>query len=326
MNHFNQCFRFILNFSIAVGFVCFFLTLPAYPSPAPNIQMTAGDFFKLGVEKMLDSNYRLAVKDFTEAIQLRSHFTAAYSNRCLANLQLGDYQNAIADCDRAIEFAPNNAEPYLNRGLARYRLGHYQAAIADNDRAIALQPNNFKAYYNRGVASAMLGNYQQAISDYNLALTQIPQTSNLLLAEIYNERGLAHFQLLNLQTALLDFSTALRLDPNNYRAYYNRGCVCGRSGDNKSAIADFTASLKLQPNNASAHFNRGVAYDLLGYKQAAITDLQKAADNFAFHQETAAHRKTLDFLQNIRRQLPFLSEIALVAKKSLFTLCTPSII
>ncbi|KYC35931.1 hypothetical protein WA1_48860 [Scytonema hofmannii PCC 7110] len=308
----NRCFRFMLNFSIVVAFACLYFTLPAYPSSTPDTQMTAGDFFKLGVEKMLNSDYILAVKDFTEAIQLKSNFTAAYSNRCLAYLQLEDYQNAVADCNRVINFAPNNVDAYLNRGLAHYRLGDYQAAIADNNQVTALKPHNFKAYYNRGVANAMLGNYQQAISDYNLALTQIPQISNQLLADIYNDRGLAHFQLLNLQTALLDFSTALRIDPNNYRAYYNRGCVCGRSGDNRSAIADFTASLKLHPNNAHAHFNRGVAYHLLGYKQAAITDLQKAADNFAFHKETAAYEKTLDFLENIRRQLPFLSEIALL--------------
>ncbi|MHC5830552.1 MAG: tetratricopeptide repeat protein, partial [Nostoc sp.] len=112
---------------------------------------------------------------------------------------------------------------------------------------IALKPNDFRAYYNRGIARGMLGNHQQAISDYNLALTNISQSSSLLKADVYNDRGLAHFELLDLKAAMLDFSEAIRLNPNNYRAYYNRGCACGRSGDRSCAVRDFTESLKLNP-------------------------------------------------------------------------------
>jgi tetratricopeptide (TPR) repeat protein len=175
-----------------------------------------------------------------------------------------------------INFAPNNAEAYLNRGLAHYRLGDYRAAIADNNQAIRLKHYDFRAYYNRGVASAGVGNYSDAITDYNRALSAIPQHLLPLLADIYNNRGLARFELADIEAAMLDFKMAIRLNANDYRAYFNRGCACTRSGDDLGAVRDFTESLRLNPSNGQAYFNRGIAFYRLGYEQAAIWDLQKA--------------------------------------------------
>lgn len=111
---------------------------------------------------------------------------------------------------------------------------------------------------------------------------------------------------------MLDFSKAIRLNSNDYRAYYNRGCACGFIGDNFCAIRDFTDSLKLHPTNAQAYLNRGIAYHQLGYEQTAIADLQKAVKYFASIGESVAYDKTLDYLQNLRQQLLTLSEIALI--------------
>ncbi|MEH2148384.1 tetratricopeptide repeat protein [Nostoc sp.] len=59
---------------------------------------------------------------------------------------------------------------------------------------------------------------------------------------------------------MLDLSEAIRLNPNDYRGYYNRGCACGRSGDRFCAVRDFSDSLKRNPTNAQAYLNRGIAY------------------------------------------------------------------
>lgn len=173
----NRLFGFILNFGIAVALACFFLCSPAHSSPTFNPQITTDDFFQLGVEKLLHSNYREAIQNFSKTIEQNNKIGAAYSNRCLAYLQLKEYQNAIADCNEALNFTPKNVEAYLNRGLAHYKQGEYQAAIADNNQVIALNPHDFRAYYNRGMVYTMFENYQQAISDYNKALTETPQIS-----------------------------------------------------------------------------------------------------------------------------------------------------
>ncbi|KAB8332660.1 tetratricopeptide repeat protein [Scytonema tolypothrichoides VB-61278] len=312
MNRLNRCFRFMLDFGVAVALAYLLLISPIHLSATARTQVTSDDFFKMGVKNVLNDNYQEAIKDFTQAIEHQSSFAAAYSNRCFAYLQLEDYQKAVTDCNQAIKNAPDSAEAYVNRGLAYYRQGNYLAAIADNTQAISLKPYDFQAYYNRGIANAMLGNHQQAIANYNSALSQISPYPSPLLADIYNDRGISRFQLQDLQAAKHDFSLAIRLNPHDYRAYFNRGCIAGRSGDNKSAIQDFTEALKLHPTDAHAYFNRGIAYHQLGHEQAAIPDLQKAVKYFANFGEITLYEKTLDLLKNLRQELLFLSEIALL--------------
>ncbi|MEH2295008.1 tetratricopeptide repeat protein [Nostoc sp.] len=112
------------------------------------------------------------------------------------------------------------------------------------------------------------------------------------------------------------------INPNDYRAYYNRGCACGISGDNSCAIRDFTESLKLNPTNAQAYLNRGIAYHQLGHQQAAIADLQKAVKYFAQQEETTTYEKNFLLLKNLQQQLSSLSEIALISKWQLFPIST----
>jgi tetratricopeptide (TPR) repeat protein len=300
-----------LFFSIIIAFPLTFLTLPAHSSPILITQITASDFLELGVDKMRRGDYQEAIKNFNQAIELEKDLAVAYSDRCLAYLQLQDYHQAVTDCTQAINFAPDNFEAYLNRGVAHYRQGDYSAAIVDHNRAVALKPSDFRAYYNRALARAGDGKDSEAILDFNLALTQIPRISSLLLADIYNDRGLAHFVLQDIQAAMLDFNLAIRLNANDYRAYFNRGCACGRNGDNFGAVRDFSQVIRLNPSNAQAYVNRGVAQYHLGYHLGAIADLQKASEYYGQQGKRVAYEKTLDLLKNLRQQISSVTEIAL---------------
>ncbi|NDJ23129.1 tetratricopeptide repeat protein [Nostoc sp. B(2019)] len=302
--------RLFLSVIIALFFI--FSTPTAYSLPLVITQITAGNFFELGVDKMRRGDYPEAIKNFSQAIELQKGFAVAYGDRCLAYLQLQDYHQAIADCTQAINFAPNNFEAYLNRGLAHYRQRNYLAAIADYNQAIALKADDFRAYYNRGVALAGEGNYSEAIVDYNRALTQIPQRTSLLLADIYNDRGLAHLVLQNQQAAMLDFNLAIRLNANDDRAYFNRGCACGRNGDDFGAVDNFSEVIRLNPSNALAYVNRGIARYRLGYHQGAIADLKKASEYFEHQGKRVAYEKTLDLLKSLRQEIQLATEIALL--------------
>ncbi len=294
----NRYYQFIVSFCILLALSCF--ATPAYGSSTVT---KVDEFFKFGVEEMQRGNYRAAIDDFQKATELKIDFVAAYSNSCLAYLQLQDYQNAVENCTIAIYFAPKNAQAYLNRGLARYRLGDYSSAISDNNQVIALKPNDFRAYYNRGVARANLKDYSGATADYNLALTQIPQTYSLGIADIYNDRGLAYFELTNIQAAMLDFDKAIRFNTKDSRAYFNRGCACVRHGNSRDAVRDFSQVIRLEPSNGQAYVNRGVAYHKLGYEQYAIADLQTAAEYFRHQEQRVAYEKTLKLMESMQQQI-----------------------
>lgn len=308
----NCWYRFVINFIFVILINCFLAISPVNSLPNSD-GFTGDDFLQMGAKNIQLGNYRKAVEDFTQAIELKSNlknnFNLAYSNRCLAYLQLEEYHNAVADCTIALSFVPENTEAYLNRGLAEYRLGNYQAAILDNNQAIKLKPYDFRAYYNRGIANAALKNHQGAIQDYNLALTQTPLLSTSL-ADIYNDRGLVNLELRNLQAALLDFSKAIRLNSTDDRAYFNRGCACAQNQDNWGALRDFNRVVKLNPKSAIAYVNRGVAYHNLGYSQAAIKDLQTAAAYFIDRKDTIAYQRTVKLIETVQKQVAQKVEVA----------------
>jgi tetratricopeptide (TPR) repeat protein len=302
-------FRRLIS-SIIIVFICTFVAPSGNSLLLADTQITASDFFKLGVNQMHQKSYQKAIENFSLAIQMQSDFSVAYSDRCLAYLQIQDYHQAEADCTQALNLAPNNVEAYLNRGLAQYRKGNYLDAIADYNQVIALKPDNFRAYYNRGIALAGVANYSQAIIDYNLALTKISPTNTLLLADIYNDRGLAHFELQNQEAAMNDFHLAIHFNPDDHRAYFNRGCICGRTGDYLGAKRDFSQVIRLNSSHAQAYVNRGIANYNLEYYQRAISDLQKASEYFEQQKHIIAYKKTLDLLKTVQQEISSVWEIA----------------
>ncbi|HYW18812.1 MAG TPA: tetratricopeptide repeat protein [Nodularia sp. (in: cyanobacteria)] len=299
-----------LFLSLVLAFLLNCSTNSAYSLPIVKTQVTASDFLSLGLTNMQRGNYREAIENFNQALELESDLALAYSDRCQAHLQLHDYHQAVTDCNQAINLAPDNFETYLSRGLARYRQGDDPAAIADYNQAILLVPIDFRAYYNRGLARVGEGNYSEAIADYNLALTQVPPNTSSFLADIYNDRGLAHLLLQDGQAAMLDFNRAIRLNDQDFRAYFNLGCTNGKNGHNLAAISNFSQVIKLNPSNAPAYLNRGIAQYRLGYHQGAIADLKKASEYFENQGKSIAHEQTLNLLQKLRQQLQLVTEIA----------------
>jgi tetratricopeptide (TPR) repeat protein len=299
-----------LIFSVMIiAFSLMFFTPSANSLPVANREITASDLFKLGVNQMQQDNYQAAIRYLNLAIETQEEFIAAYKNRCLAYLQLQDYHQAIADCTIALNLTPNDSEAYLNRGLAQYRQGNYLYAIADYNQAIALKPDNFRAHYNQGIAFAGKGNHSEAIIAYNRALTQIDPTTTELLADIYNDRGLAYFEAQNLAAAMNDFNLAIRLNANDDRAFFNRGCLAENSGNYLAAIFDFSQVIRLKPSHALAYINRGVANYNLGYYQRAIADLQQASSYFSNQGQQLAHEKTIGLLKMVQQEISFLLEI-----------------
>ncbi|MBE9228272.1 tetratricopeptide repeat protein [Phormidium sp. LEGE 05292] len=287
--------------------LCITLALIIYSPPATaltlansSVQMSAQEFFRAGVEQMQSQNYSEAVQDFTDAIELKHDFFAAFSNRCLAYLQLGEYESAVQDCTEAVSLNSQNVESFLNRGLAYYKQGNYQSAIADYNQVIKLKPIDFRAYYNRALAKSDLQSYQEAMSDYNHALSLMPVQDTFQLAEVYNDRGTNRLMLNDNLGAIADFDQAIHLNQQDYRLYFNRACANQRISNYTAAIQDLTIALKLNPNYAEAYASRGIAHYKLGDERQALLDLQKAAQNFLFQENVTAYQQTLDLLKQLK--------------------------
>jgi tetratricopeptide (TPR) repeat protein len=113
-------------------------------------------------------------------LQARFYHWRGDLHRYLGNLH-GDreeYRLAVGDFTRAIELSPDFAQAYYDRGLLYWReLGDPQRAVRDLTRFIELKPARAEAWFNRALAFQTLGDAPRAITDYEhyLAVGRDPE-------------------------------------------------------------------------------------------------------------------------------------------------------
>ncbi len=139
------------------------------PQPQVTKELTAVDFYVRGVAKALRQDYRGAIADYSQAIELNPQLVEAYLRRSEARYADRDYRGVLADCQEALQLNSNLAEAFYYRGRARYRLGYTQSAIQAYNQAINLDSDHAQAYYHRGLAYHDLQERSPAIEDWREA-------------------------------------------------------------------------------------------------------------------------------------------------------------
>ena len=153
------------------------------------------------------------------------------------------------------------------------------------------------------------GDFRGAIEILNAAIKANPNDS-----QTYHNRSFCYFQLhikLNgesqevakkseyLDKALIDAEQAIKLDPNNFFAWVNRGNVRTLRGDLRDGISDYTKAYIIIPLPTIV-FSRGRALARLGDKKAALADFEEAAAQFKAQGRTALYQATLDEIKQLR--------------------------
>ncbi len=206
-------------------------------------------------------------------------FADAYSNRGLANFNLGQYQSAIDDLDKALQlygtggYIAEYAAIYNNRGRAYFNLGQDKKAKDDLDWAILFPPY---ALGQTSVTSdySFRDQHRRALEDYNEAIRLNPKYT-----EAYSNRALVYFNREQFELAIKDLDEVIRLDNQNAVAYNNRGVTYFRFLTQKSkAIQDYTEAIRLNPQFALAYRNRAEIHTLNGDTSLAEIDLRKAEE------------------------------------------------
>jgi tetratricopeptide (TPR) repeat protein len=92
----------------------------------------------------------------------------------------------------------------------------------------------------------------------------------------YGNRGIAYANKKEYDRAIADFNTAIRLNPKGATAYGNRGVAYANKGDYDRAITDLTTAIRLNPDNTTAYYFRGIAYANNRDDEPAIADFTEA--------------------------------------------------
>jgi len=140
-------------------------------------------FYYSGTNALRTGEYDAAIADFTEAINLKPSYAAAYFSRAKAFANIRDkksacddyisaaerfrfnreHNQAITAYNRAIDLNPKSIPALLGRASLYLARGEEIPAIADYETIIKLDKRNFQAYYGLGEARFGQGYYKKAI-------------------------------------------------------------------------------------------------------------------------------------------------------------------
>ncbi len=121
--------------------------------------------------------------------------------------------------------------------------------------------------------------YREAITIYNALLRVDPEDY-----EAYFFRGIAKANLDDQLGAEQDFTIAIEKNPVSTMAYHHRAITRMMMGNYDDALADFNEAIELRPDLSSSYYSRGYTYLMNRQFEAAIEDF----DTYIFHNNRVA--------------------------------------
>ena len=106
---------------------------------------------------------------------------------------MGNFREAIADLTQTLQLEPNNVAAYYNRGNVKYELGDELGAFQDYNQAQAIKPDpdidpdDEHGFYGRAIARSRMGDNQGALEDFNKVATLCSECRNTALHQRVQE-------------------------------------------------------------------------------------------------------------------------------------------
>lgn len=157
---------------------------------------------------------------WTDVLNSYPQASAAYINRGNAYMIRADYKLAIDDYTRAVEYEPYAADAYLNRAIVYSKMEEYNHALDDYNRAVGMGIHDAVTYNSRALLKARLKDIKGAKGDFLNALEMDPD-----YADAWINLGLMYANNSEFNKAMDALINAVRSDSRSARAYYWRGMV-----------------------------------------------------------------------------------------------------
>ena len=174
-----------------------------------------------------------------------------------------EYESALGLwADTALK-RPDSARARNNHGLELYHAGDTGGAIREYEAALECKPGYLDAHLNLATALMEHGRLAEGRVHLQVVVDQQPSSSNdcNILSHLF-------YILHDYPRAREYLEQAIHLDPENYEAHNNLGCVLVAEGRAVEAIPCFERSLALR-TEAWTYFNLGDAFQKTGDLAAA---------------------------------------------------------
>jgi tetratricopeptide (TPR) repeat protein len=232
-----------------------------------------------------------AMDNFTDCLEKRRDFVAAYLGRGIARGRANRIREAEEDFDRVMHLRPAGDVLYLAhvmRGLMRCLGGRNREGAEEFRRAIRVSPKTPQAYFNLGQVYRDQQQLPQAARQFEQVLTLNPPVS--LRADSHAELGRVwHLQARGREVrqqaamhhrALAQCDLALRILPGHLLAHRVRAEVLFDLGRYRESADSFDYYLQQgglpRESPRDVYVQRGQARMLLGQYEGALSDYAQA--------------------------------------------------
>jgi len=191
-----------------------------------------------------------------------------------ASVRFGYVQQSSEILSSAIRIKPDYARSYIYRSIISKSNRHGEK-IADIQKAIELEPDNVRAW-------CLLANLRD---DPEESIKDLEQAVKLNPCDLYTLAEKAHFNESagNFKEALSDWNSVIGKEPSAYNAYFQRGNLKYKMGDNSGALNDLNFAIEKFKDEYGDYcliqmlYKRGLIYRALGETDKAIADFDKVA-------------------------------------------------
>jgi tetratricopeptide (TPR) repeat protein len=228
-------------------------------------------FYNRGLAHLSVGQPGKAIDDFSAAIDRDSDNVGALTMRGQTYFEQGDSEAALADYNRALEIDRNYLYALVSRAVLHKQAGRLDLAMADIERAVAKHPDQADVWLLRGSIRLAMGDPAKALPDIERAI-DLKSDDHASLAE----RADALIELKRFSEAAADLEKAIALAPDNGELYSRRGLLRMKTNADDQARADFDRAIKLAPESQSGWNNRGLLNAKLERYKQAVADYDRA--------------------------------------------------
>lgn len=231
---------------------------------------------------LADSGTSEEMEHFNRAVAA-GDYVPFYRDRARAHVYSQHYVEALDDTARALALSPDDPETLLIRARALEWSQRHGEAVEAAQLVNEIDPASSRlADFRRreSKSGAVEGHRLYSANDYRGAIARLTRAIELAggTAELHYWRGRAYLMVEDQERALADFSTAIRVDPRHFESYRNVDFILARRGDWTRIIEYWTAYISVEPNDGRAYFERGGAKHHKGDQSSALQDANRACD------------------------------------------------
>jgi tetratricopeptide (TPR) repeat protein len=216
-------------------------------------------------------DYKMAAKDYEQAVHMDKSIATYWSNLADAQVEMRKYAEAFDNYTTAIVSGRDTAEVLGNRGWASYQLGNYEKALADYSQAISQDGQHADNLNERGLVRHAMGDYESALADFDRSL-ELKSDEPIILTN----RAVTFARIGNTENARRDLDRAIARDPNYESARVEKAWLLIDDGQPEGALAELQALERNGPLTISALEARSRAHLGLGYWRDTIADADRA--------------------------------------------------